>query len=176
MERLLTEAREISRIDADLDDEERTSVALDQLLAAMIEGFRFRLGETGPQFEFVASDSDVTVSASADRLTQVFENLIDNAVSFSPVDGKITVTLTSTTDHAEVAVADQGPGIPEGHRDRIFGRFFSYRPEDDTDDNHTGLGLALVRAIIEAYGGTVTAEPGHAGGATIVVRLPLLQE
>ena len=173
MERLLSEAREISRIDADLDDEERTEVNLDELLAALIESFRLRNANSGVHFDLALADARVTVDASADRLTQVFENLIDNAVSFSPPAGRMTVALRTTGDTAEVTVADEGPGIPDEHRERIFGRFFSYRPDDDAGSGHTGLGLALVRAIIESYGGSISAEPRGGGGTKMVVVLPL---
>ncbi len=75
MERLLSEAREISRIDALLDDEERTLIRLDELVPALVESFRLRLGSAGPTFDVHISDGGVTVFASADRLTQALENL-----------------------------------------------------------------------------------------------------
>jgi two-component system sensor histidine kinase ChvG len=173
MERLLSEAREISRIDAHLDDEERTQVNLDELLSALVESFRLRNATSGVQIDLEVPDVRATVEASADRLTQVFENLIDNAFSFSPAHGQVTVTLRETGGQAEVTVADQGPGIPNEHRNRIFLRFFSYRPEDKESSGHTGLGLALVRAIVESYGGSISAEPRDGGGTRMVVILPL---
>jgi len=173
MERLLSEAREISRIDADLDDEELTEVALDQLLSALVDGFRLRNAHSGIHFDLALTDAHVTVEASADRLTQVFENLIDNAVSFSPSSGHVTVALRSVGKNAEVTISDEGPGIPDEHRDRIFHRFFSYRPDDAAGSGHTGLGLALVRAIVESYGGRIEAKPRGGGGTKMVVLLPL---
>ena len=172
MERLLSEAREISRIDADLDDEERTAVVLDELLSALVESFRLRNSGANISFDLALADAQVTVEASADRLTQVFENLIDNAVSFSPPAGRVTVALRSDGGRAEVTVADEGPGIPDEHRSRVFHRFFSYRPNDDAESGHTGLGLALVRAIVESYGGSIDAEQRSGGGTKMVVVLP----
>jgi len=173
MERLLSEAREISRIDARLDDEEPTEVVLDELLSALVESFRLRNGDAGLHFDLALADARVIVFASADRLTQVFENLVDNAVSFSPRDGRVTVAMRVSDNTAEVMIADEGPGIPSEHRDRIFSRFFSYRPGDEGDSGHTGLGLALVRAIVESYGGAITAEPRSGGGTKMIVALPL---
>ena len=173
MERLLSEAREISRIDALLDDEERTLVRLDELVPTLVESFSLRLGGTGPTFNVHISEGDVTVFASADRLTQALENLVDNAVSFSPPGAPITVSLTIAGESARITIGDRGPGIPEEHRERVFSRFFSYRPDSDPDRSHTGLGLALVRAIVESYGGTIAAAPRHKGGTEMVVFLPL---
>jgi two-component system sensor histidine kinase ChvG len=173
MERLLSEAREISRIDANLDDEERTVVNLDDLLSALVESFRLRNAESGVSFDLALADARVAVEASADRLTQVFENLIDNAVSFSPPSGHVTVALRTAGDTAEVTVADEGPGIPDEHKSRVFRRFFSYRPDDDAGSGHTGLGLALVRAIVESYGGSINVEERSGGGTKMVVVLPL---
>jgi two-component system sensor histidine kinase ChvG len=167
------EAREISRIDADLDDEERTKVTLDQLLSALVESFRLRNADSGVQFDLALADARVTVEASADRLTQVFENLIDNAISFSPPSGHVAVALRTAGNSAEVTIVDEGPGIPDEHRDRIFRRFFSYRPDGASGSGHTGLGLALVRAIVESYGGKIEAKPRGGGGTKMVVILPL---
>jgi two-component system sensor histidine kinase ChvG len=176
MERLLSEAREVSRVDARLDEEERERVALDALLPGLVESFRLRAGDAGPRFDLAIADRDVVVFASADRLLQVFENLIENALSFSPEGGAVTVALRTVERDAETLVADEGPGIPPEHNDRIFSRFFSYRPDVEDEANHTGLGLALVKAIVEGYGGSVTAEPRQSGGTRIVVRLPLADD
>jgi len=173
MERLLTEAREISRIDARIDEEELERVLLDALLQGVVEAFRLRRGDRGPEFQLALVDRDVPILASADRMTQVFENLLANAVSFSPAEGTVTVTLRVDSGHAVVTIADEGPGIPEEHLERIFSRFFSYRPDDTGDGGHSGLGLSIVRAVVEAYQGTVTAGARSGGGATMTVRLPV---
>jgi len=176
MERLLSEAREISRIDARLDDEERADIPLDHLLSGLVESFHLRNADSGLHFDLALPDTtDVVVFASADHLTQAFENLIDNALSFSPAGGRITIALMTDAESAEVTIADEGPGIPDEHRDRIFSRFFSYRPDDDAGSNHTGLGLALARSIVESHGGTITAAPRDGGGTEMVIVLPLAE-
>lgn len=172
MERLLTEAREISRIDAHLDDEGRSVVDLEPVLEGLVESFTLRSGAAGATFELATEAAPVEVLGSADRLTQVFENLLANASSFSPSGGTVTVSIGRTGGYAEVVVADEGPGVPDEHRDRIFARFFSWRPNGE-QVGHTGLGLAIVRAIVEGYGGRVRYRPRHPRGAEFIVTLPL---
>ncbi len=109
---------------------------------------------------------------SPDRLTQVLDNLLENAVSFSPAGGTVTVSLHAEAAGVAIVVADQGPGIPEEHLERAFARFFSYRPDADHADSHSGLGLAIVRAIVEGYGGAVTLANRPGGGAEARVSLP----
>jgi len=173
MERLLSEAREISRIDAHLDEEDRAPVALAALLGGLVESFRLRSGDSGPSFALDGGSEQVMVFGSADRFTQVFDNLLANAASFSPPGGRVTVTLRAAGGQADVVVADEGPGIPEEHRDRIFARFFSWRPAEQAAE-HTGLGLAIVRAIVEGYGGRVCCRPRRPHGSEFVVTLPRL--
>lgn len=173
MERLLQGAREISWIDARLEEEERSAVDLAGLLEGIVEGFRLRLGPDGPQLVLAVAEHAV-VSAAADRLTQVFENLVDNAAGFSPTHATVFISLTISGRQAQVRVSDEGPGIPEEHLERVFDRFFSYRPLDGNgSDGHSGLGLAIVRAIVEGYGGTVAARNRPGGGAELTVTLPL---
>jgi two-component system sensor histidine kinase ChvG len=174
MERLISEAREVSRIDARLDDDDRTDIPVDELLSALVESFRLRHADSELRFELALEDAGVIVNASADRLTQLFENLIDNAVSFSPPAGRVMISLREAGGTAEISVADEGPGIPEAHHDRVFDRFFTYRPQDTENASHTGLGLALVRAIAEASGGHVKAEARGGGGTRVVVTLPTI--
>ena len=167
MERLLSGVREISTIDARLVRESPERVDLGELLARIVEGFRLREGER-IHFELQLADAPMIVEAGEDRLIQVFENLLDNAASFSPPGGTVSVSAAPENGHVVVRVADQGPGIPEANLGRIFDRFFTHRA--DHRSGHTGLGLAIVKAIVGAYGGSITATSGERG-AVFTVRL-----
>ncbi len=171
LERLLSAVREVSLIDARLDEEEVEPVNLSALLERWLEGRRLRL-PGGVTIESELPAEPVEVQANADRLSQIFENLLDNAFSFAPAGSVVEVTLERQGDEALVRVADRGPGFPPEHLDRIFQRFFSYRPEQKGSD-HTGLGLAIVKAIAEGYGGSVEAGNRPGGGAEVGVRLPV---
>ncbi len=173
MEHLLSSVREISRIDALLEAEPVAPVDLGRLLAAVIDSVGLHARDDIHLALHLPTDPVLTL-ASSDRLAQVFTNLLDNATGFSPAGGEVRVEISATPDTAVVAVGDRGPGIPPEHRERIFDRFFTWRPhEPQARDGHTGLGLAIVKAIVEGYGGTVSAENRPGGGARFVVRLPL---
>ena len=103
---------------------------------------------------------------------------VANAVSFSPPDGLIRLRLGQRDGVAEIAVEDEGPGLPEGQAERLFDRFYSKRPPGEAFGRHSGLGLSIARQIVEAHGGSIEAEnwrdlDGAIGGARFVVRLPL---
>ncbi len=172
LERLVSDAREVTRLDAALEHEPRLEVDLEQLLTGVVDGFRLRLGGR-PALVLAVARHGVTVLADPDRLTQVFENLLDNAVGFSPAAGTVAVSLGESDGTAVVTVGDEGPGIPPEHLERVFDRFFSYRPDRGRDQAHSGLGLAIVRTIVEGYGGSATAGSRTSGGTEITVRLPL---
>lgn len=173
MERLLTGVREVTEIDAHLEAGEAAPVDLSGLAREVIEGVR-RRADKGVEIMLQAPSGPLPVRASAERLTQVFENLLDNALGFSPPDGKVTLTLAPDGNAVLLRVDDSGPGIPETHLARVFDRFFSYRPgEPHARNGHTGLGLAIVKAIVEGYGGTVSAGNRPEGGARFEVRLPV---
>jgi two-component system sensor histidine kinase KdpD len=106
---------------------------------------------------------------------QVFFNLIDNACKYSPLGSTVTVWARNRKGRAYIEVCDQGPGIPEADRERVFDMF--YRVEAvDKQTAGTGLGLAICRGIVELHHGTITAEPGlHGTGTCIVIHLPLEQ-
>lgn len=173
MERLLTGVREVTEIDAHLEAREAAPLDLTSLAREVIEGVR-RRADKGVKIQLQVGSGPLPVRASAERLTQVFENLLDNALGFSPPDGRVTLTLAPDGEAVLLRVEDEGPGIPETHLARVFDRFFSYRPDEPHARNgHTGLGLAIVKAIVEGYGGTVTAENRSEGGARFEVRLPV---
>lgn len=169
MERLLSGVREISAIDARLVREAPARVDLATLLTRIMEGFRLRGGDR-VRFELQVADGEMFVEASEDRLIQVYENLLDNALSFSPPGGAVTVSGRVEDGEVVTRIADQGPGIPEANLARIFDRFFTHRA-DARGADHTGLGLAIVKAIVDAYGGSVSAANSQRG-AVFTVRLP----
>lgn len=171
MERLLSDLREMTHIDAKLEGEDQGPVSLTGLLERICEGYRLRDGRV--RFVFESPAGDVSVRASGDRLAQVFENLLDNARSFSPDGGTVRVRLERDHGAAVATVRDEGPGVPAEHFGRIFERFFTWRPQSAPGSvRHTGLGLAIVRTIVEGYGGAVTASNVPAGGAEFTVRIP----
>jgi two-component system sensor histidine kinase ChvG len=172
MEHLLSGVREISRIDARLEGERVEPVDLRPLLTSVLESVSLRA--EGVRLDFHAPDRPVYALGAPDRLAQIFENLLDNAVGFSPPGGEVIVEMTAEPDAAVVSVADGGPGIPDEHRERIFDRFFTWRPhQPQARGGHTGLGLAIVKAVTEGYGGSVTARNRTEGGSRFEVRLPL---
>jgi two-component system sensor histidine kinase ChvG len=172
MENLMAQVREITMIDAEIQKEERTRADINALLQRILEGFRLREKER-VTFDTQLADSLPPVEASEDRLLQVFENLLDNAVSFTPNGKGIAITSLKDGDAIVVRIADEGPGIPEENLGRIFDRFFTYRPDHPTTHRHTGLGLSIARAIVEGYGGNVSAANREAGGAVFEVRIPV---
>jgi signal transduction histidine kinase len=85
----------------------------------------------------------------------------------------VRIELGQAAGSAVVAITDDGPGLPEGSEALIFSRFYSFRPgQSKSEEGHTGLGLALVKAIVEGYGGSVSAATRPEGGAAFTVRLP----
>jgi two-component system sensor histidine kinase ChvG len=178
MEQLLSAMREITEIDARLEAETTADVDLGDLLARIVDGFRLRAPE-GLGIGLRLPPTTVRVAASRERLTQVFENLLDNAASLAQPGTHIQdiqIDLDEILPFAAiVTVSDRGPGIPEEHLHRIFDRFFTWRPNDQAAPasraRHTGLGLAIVKAIVEGYGGTVSARNRPEGGAAFEVRL-----
>jgi signal transduction histidine kinase len=115
-----------------------------------------------------------TISGDADRLRQVIWNLLANAIKFTPEGGRVNVCIESANEHMELRVADTGCGISSDFLPHVFERF--RQAEDATTQRHTGLGLGLgiVRELVELHGGTVhAASPGVGHGATFTVRLPM---
>jgi two-component system sensor histidine kinase ChvG len=169
-ERLLAGVREVSRLDAGAWPEPAEPVELGALLEGVAVAFRAR-GEGRIRVERPAEE--LVVDAPTEGLTRALENVVDNALGFSPSDAPVVVRLAKEGDRACVRVVDRGPGIPPEHRERVFDRFFSYRPGVSPAGRHTGLGLAIVRAQVENAGGTVVARDAEGGGACLEIRLPL---
>jgi two-component system sensor histidine kinase BaeS len=118
-----------------------------------------------------------TVSADSDRLTQAFSNLLSNAARYTPEGGTVTVALQAGPKQAVMTVSDTGIGIPEDQREHIFTRFWRSDAARERSRSGFGIGLAVVREIVEQHGGTVSFRSNDPGpGTTFEVRLPLLRK
>ncbi len=176
MERLLSGVREISLIDSDGNGGRPAGSADDppvtddvRLIAERVIGARRIRNPSAVAFRLEGLRR--AAAAPPRRVIQVLENLIDNAVSFSPPGGCLLVEIAADGRWTILRVSDEGPGIPVEHLDRIFERFFSFRPGEEKGD-HAGLGLAIVKSIAEGCGGAVRGINRPGGGACFEVRLP----
>ena len=175
IDRLVTEISDASRVDAEISRATFESFDLCDLAAAIIAARDDRSENAGHRIELARPMGGARVMGVPLRLERVIENLLDNAVSFSPPDGVITVTIAhDDEDHVELSVCDRGPGIPEESREKVFQRFHSIRPDTEAFGNHSGLGLAIARTIAEAHDGTLVATSRADGetGACMILTLP----
>jgi two-component system sensor histidine kinase ChvG len=174
IDRLVTEISEASRIDAELSRATFEPVDIARLVENLVERRQAR-GENGTcRVELSREDGSMVVPGVALRLERVIENLLDNAVSFSPGEGTIAVHVARHDEYVETSVCDEGPGIPVEAREKVFTRFHSLRPEAEDFGVHSGLGLAIARTIAEAHDGwlTVAGRPDGQPGACLVLELP----
>jgi len=183
MDRLITDISAASRLDAELARELSKPVDLREMLTIIIEVYAARSNSQNIQLNFSTEvDEPILVTGIEERLAQVFQNLVDNAVSFSPQQGSVTIILTRHINLATVTIEDEGPGLPADNTNRVFERFYSERPTSEKFGNHSGLGLSIAKQIIEAHGGEITGSnrtpingpPGKIYGACFTVTLPLL--
>lgn len=181
LDRLITDIATASRLDAEMARIETSRLLLHPLLASLLDAYA-SLHEDGIGHARVVGDFTATpiqIAGIESRLIQVFQNLIANALSFSPPEGVVTVATRIQDGNAVITVRDDGPGIPEGKLETIFERFYSDRPEGEAFGQHSGLGLSICKQILTAHNGTITAanhldKDGKKAGAVFTVTLPLL--
>ena len=177
MDRLIGDIADSSRVDAELSRTVSEPVDIGPILATLAELHTATRAENDPLVEMDAPAS-LVVRGVEGRLVQVLRNLLGNALSFSPPGGRVRVRAKATGAVAEIAIEDEGPGIPEAKLEGIFDRFYSERPQGERFGQHSGLGLSISRQIVEALGGRIMAEnrrnpDGSVAGARFVVRLPV---
>lgn len=173
IDRLVTEISDASRIDAEMSRATLERVDLARLVNAIIGTREGRAENRDHRIILSVRGRPAQVTGVAVRLERVVENLLDNAVSFSPPDAPIEVTIENDREKVVLTVCDRGPGIPEESREKVFQRFHSVRPEAEDFGNHSGLGLAIARAIAEAHDGSLTANGRADGGSGACLRLEL---
>ena len=177
LDRLISDISDASRIDAELSRAVTERLDVVPILETLAEIHDATRRDGAPVITLDLPGSPLIVVAVEGRLVQVLRNLIGNASSFSPVNGQIVLRAREAVPFVEIAVEDQGPGIPPAKLEHIFDRFYSERPAGEEFGQHSGLGLSISRQIVEGLKGRIAAENvsdpvGRVRGARFVVRLP----
>ncbi len=178
IDRLVTEISDASRIDAQLSRTEFMPIDVVAMTRALISTREARGVNRDCQITVgLSGNGPWTVLGDPARLERVIENLLDNAISFSPPGGGVLVTLDRDIDQITLGISDDGPGIPVDDREKVFERFHSLRPAEEAFGSHSGLGLAIARTIVEAHDGSLRAADRPAGkaGASLLITLPAME-
>jgi len=175
LDRLITDVADASRIDAQLARARFESVDLGAMIEGILANYETRGVERDVRIAFARPRVGVAVVMGEDsRLARVVQNLVDNAISFSPDAGLVEISATRVDNEVIVHVEDEGPGVPPDSREAVFRRFHSERPEGEEFGRHSGLGLAIAKTIVEGHGGRIEIEdrPDGNAGARFAIRLP----
>jgi signal transduction histidine kinase len=173
MYRLVLELLALARLEAGTADLRHEPVDLSLLLAAVAD--RFSLQAQNAQVTLRCTvPQELRMQGDGDRLAQVFNNLIDNALKFTPLGGTVEISALAAEGNVTVAVADTGKGIPEVDRERIFERFYQTdKARSRSPERGIGLGLPIARQIVLAHGGKLWVESATTQGSRFLVKLPL---
>jgi two-component system, OmpR family, sensor histidine kinase SenX3 len=163
----------LSRIQAAEPVPDPRPVLLDSVVAEALDRCRMKATARGISLE-VTGEHAIAILGDEDLLVTALRNLLENAIAYSPDKTRVQVTTRAADSWmAEVSVTDQGIGIPERDRERIFERFYRVDPARSRATGGTGLGLAIVKHVTAAHGGNVTVWSKEGGGSTFTLRLPL---
>ena len=172
LNRLVGDLRTLALADAGELHLKRQSVDMVALLEHAAEAYREVLAEHGLTLDFTPAPHPLTVHADYERLTQVVGNILSNATRYVPAGGRVQIAAQAAQNGVEVAIADNGPGVPDADLPHIFARFWRGDPSRSRATGGSGLGLAIARHIIIAHGGRIWTAPTPGGGLTVAFWLP----
>jgi len=172
MNRLVLELLDLARLDAGSSEIKREIVDLNQLLEKVIRQFTILAEQSN--IDLVSKINELpTCVGDSDRLTQVFTNLLDNALKHTPANGKVEFHAEKNGSEIVITVSDSGPGIPEDEMTRIFERFYQVdKSRAKESQRGSGLGLAIVKQIITAHQGQISVTNNLNQGAVFEIRIP----
>ncbi len=177
MHRMVLDLLDLARLDAGTADITMSPVNMPALLRAVAEKFTPQLQRAGVEIKVEADAVLPVISADGDRLAQVFTNLVDNALKFTPRAGVITLLASVVNGEMQVTVSDTGAGIPIESQAHIFDRFYQVDPARKGGEKHgAGLGLAIASEIVQAHGGRISVRSRLGEGASFDVFLPLTKK
>ena len=175
--RLVDDLLDVARISMGKIELQRERVGLSEVIALAIEGMQAPLQQREQVLEVMPSRAELYVEGDRLRLTQVFSNLLSNALKYTQPGGRIQVRIDADGDQAAVSVSDTGIGIPGWALPHVFDLFSQVRIHQEQSEGGLGLGLSLVRSLVQLHGGSVSAaSDGPGRGSTFIVHLPRVAE
>jgi two-component system sensor histidine kinase ChvG len=175
LDRLINDISEAARTDAELARAEFERVDLGPLIEQLVASWETRRETGDARIAFARPRMETAVvMGKPDRLARAVNNIIDNAVSFSPSGGLVEIAAARVGDEVRIRIDDEGPGVPTDAREAIFNRFHSIRPEGENFGRHSGLGLAIAEAIVKGHDGEIDVQDRDdaPSGARFIIRLP----
>ena len=174
LDRLISDIASSSRLEVELAKGEFEKIDIRDVLESVVEVTRTNISKKlDIDVRLNIPKNEINILGIGDRIAQVFYNLVDNALSFSKSGSSIEINAWTTKKEAIIEVKDQGPGIPKENLGRISERFYTYRPEEKSFGNNSGLGLSICKQIIKSLNGTIIATNRAEGGASFTIMLPL---
>ncbi|MBW7895000.1 MAG: hybrid sensor histidine kinase/response regulator [Opitutaceae bacterium] len=170
---LVNELLDISAIESGELKLSLRELDLGEVIAKSVYLANIEAGKKGSRIDFTLPEHRRSMRLDAEKMKQVVDNLLSNAIKYSPPGSVVIVDCICTAGSAGFSVKDQGPGIPENERDRLFKDFSRLSVKPTGGEKSTGLGLAICRKIVEAHGATITATNLPAGGCEFRVTFPL---
>jgi PAS domain S-box-containing protein len=173
--RIVDDLLDVSRISQDKLELRRSRVLLEDVISSAVETARPALEAAGHELILSCPSQPLHIDADLTRLAQVLSNLLNNSAKYTPPGGKVWLTAEARRSDLVISVRDNGIGIPKESLPRIFDMFSQVGRRIDRTTGGLGIGLALVKGLVEMHGGTVRAESEGSGqGSTFTLRLPVL--
>ena len=170
---LIDNILDFSRIDEDRKKYSFIDLDLDKLILKFLESFRKRLLESGFDIRYSCPETVPVIQADKDAIIQVFYNLIDNAIKFSGKSKRINIKLFTKNDELLLCIKDYGIGISAKDQEKIFDRFYRCNDPQQMGIKGSGIGLTIVKKIIETHKGYLTLESIPGRGSTFCIHLPI---
>ena len=172
LSRLVEDLRLLAQVEAGALVLELHPTGVEELLQSCVEAVRPRADAKEVGLNLELAHSLPTVELDTTRISQVVDNLLENAITHTPEGGSVTVSANAVDGDIEIAVADTGPGIAPEELSRLFERFYRADPSRDRSTGGAGLGLTIARRLVEAHGGTIEVSSVVGEGTRFTIRLP----
>jgi signal transduction histidine kinase len=171
---LINDLLDLSKIESGRIEIKSSRVSLSGLLHEVVEALRPVAAEKVIALEATIREPSILVWADRDKINQVLTNLIGNAIKFTPVHGRVTVSASRNGGASvQVSVSDTGPGVPPDEKEKIFAKFYQIAKVNGENSKGTGLGLAISKALVELHGGKIWVESEPSRGSTFSFTLPV---